>query len=490
MSTISFSQIPVDLRTPGQYLEVDASRARQGLPTMRQRVLLLGQKTGTGVAAGQKLVRVLSQSQADKAFGPMSQLSYMVEAFRAANTSTELWAMAMPTTGATQAVGSLTFAGTATEGGTLNLMIGGRVTSVAVASGETAETVAARVHSTINAQTRRMVSPSVAGAVVTLTALAGFTGVAGSSIDLREGYYDTNGGSVPAGLTLTIAAMSGGTGGVVLDNLPTLLGDEWFQTIVMPSPILSELTKLVTLLNSRFGPMVQLEGMVYTAASGNLATLLSNGALTNSQHVCLVGAGRSPTPPWEWASQVAAVDVGEPDPARPRQGITLPTMLAPARGVRLTREERDVLLHGGVSTYKVQAGGVVELERLITMYQTDSFGGVDTSYLDVETMRTLAYLRYSLRARIAQKYPRHKLANDGTNYAPGQAVVTPSVLRGELLALAREWEYAGLVEGFDQFKADLLVERDTDDPNRVNAVIPPDMVNQFRVFAGLVQFRR
>jgi phage tail sheath gpL-like len=103
-------------------------------------------------------------------------------------------------------------------------------------------------------------------------------------------------------------------------------------------------------------------------------------------------------------------------------------------------------------------------------------------------MRTLFYLRFTVRARIALKFPRHKLANDGTNFSPGQAIVTPNIIRAELITLFQDWELAGLVEDINQFKADLIVERDSD-PNRVNALIPPNCVNQFRVFAAQVQFR-
>jgi len=94
-----------------------------------------------------------------------------------------------------------------------------------------------------------------------------------------------------------------------------------------------------------------------------------------------------------------------------------------------------------------------------------------------------------LFARLQAGDHDHALADDGTQYAPGQAVVTPRVIRGELLSLFRELEQAGLVENFDQFKADLLVVRSNQDRSRVNAVIPPDIINQFRVFAAAVQFR-
>jgi len=116
-------------------------------------------------------------------------------------------------------------------------------------------------------------------------------------------------------------------------------------------------------------------------------------------------------------------------------------------------------------------------------------GVEDISYLDLNTKWTVDFIRFAVRARIALRFPRYKLANDGTQYAPGQAVVTPRTIRGELLALFRELEEVALVEGFEQFKNDLLVVRSTQDPNRVNAVLPPDIVNQFRVFAAAVQFR-
>jgi phage tail sheath gpL-like len=43
------------------------------------------------------------------------------------------------------------------------------------------------------------------------------------------------------------------------------------------------------------------------------------------------------------------------------------------------------------------------------------------------------------------------------------------------------WEDQGLVENIDQFKNDLICERNEGDPNRLDWMLPPDLVNQFRV---------
>src|SRR4029077_12422361 len=113
----------------------------------------------------------------------------------------------------------------------------------------------------------------------------------------------------------------------------------------------------------------------------------------------------------------------------------------------------------------------------------------DPSWLDVQTPATLQYLVRTLRGAILTKFPRHKLANDGTHFGAGQAIVTPKILRAELVAQYATLESLGMVENIDAFKQFLIVERDVVDPNRVNVLLPPDLVNQLRVFAALVQFR-
>lgn len=78
---------------------------------------------------------------------------------------------------------------------------------------------------------------------------------------------------------------------------------------------------------------------------------------------------------------------------------------------------------------------------------------------------------------------------DRTRFGPGQAIVTPAVIKGELLATYRQLERAGIVENYELFKQYLVVERDASDPNRLNTLFPPDYVNQLRVFAVVNQFR-
>jgi len=39
-----------------------------------------------------------------------------------------------------------------------------------------------------------------------------------------------------------------------------------------------------------------------------------------------------------------------------------------------------------------------------------------------------------MQSAITSKYPRHKLAPDGTRFGPGQAILTPTAAKAELVS--------------------------------------------------------
>ena len=193
--------------------------------------------------------------------------------------------------------------------------------------------------------------------------------------------------------------------------------------------------------------------------------------------------------PWEWSAARAGVAQRrlQADPARPMQRLRMLGLLAPSEEEQFTEAERDLLLRDGIATWYA-IGAAVYMERNITMYQLAAGGSPDTAFLDVNTHATLGYIRYDVRSRINLQFPNHKLADDGTKFGEGQAIVTPGLMRGVLLNAFRDWELLGLVEDFDQFKTDLLVERNDGDSNRMDIRLPVNVVNQARVFAVQVQF--
>lgn len=486
---ISFNSIPVSLRTPGAYVEFDNSKAISGLPAAPRKILLIGQKLAAGTTAALAALRCVNQNQVTAAFGRGSMLDRMYRAARAGDPLTETWAVALDDTGGgTAATGTITVTGNATGAGTIALMIAGQRLAVGIAQGDTPTQAATKIVAAIAASPDLPVTAANAAGVVTLTAR--HKGTCGNDVDMRVNYYQ--GEALPAGLTLAFVAMANGAGNPDVATVFVALGEgEQWPTIITGLNDAASLTAIETEMASRWGPVRMIEGQAWAAHRGTYGTSLAFGAARNSAWSSVLGTGLSPTPTYEAAAVYGAVSAYHLaiDPARPLQTLALPGFLPPAAGARFTRAERELLLADGISTFVTGADGVAMIERAITTYQTDAFGLENISFLDVNTPATAAYLRLSIRSRIIQKFPRHKLANDGTAFARGQAIVTPSIIRAELISLARDLEAAGLMEDVEQFKADIIVERDASDPNRVNALIPPNIVNQFRVFAARVEFR-
>lgn len=484
--SISFNDIPSDIRVPLTYVEFDNTRAVTSTPEDPRRAMVLGQRLATGTQAAHAPVRVLSADHAVALFGQGSMLAAMFAALKKADSYTETWAIALDDDAAGQkATGTVTLSGTANVSGTLNLYVGGARVRIAVVAGDALAALATRLAAAINANADLPMLAAAVGSVVTLTCK--WAGETGNDIDLRLNYYAED---TPKGLTVALAQPSGGTANPELDDALAALGDQWWHAVISPYTDGASRTAIEDELAKRWGPLKQAEGFCYTAFRGTHGESGAHGESANTQLTTCMGTGPSPTPPYIWAAVngiVATASLGI-DPARPLQTLVLPGILPPALKDRWTMEERNLLLHDGISTYMVLASGQVAIERQITMYRANSYGMPDPSYLDICTPATLGYFRYAVRSRITQRFPRHKLASDGTRYGAGQAIVTPSVIRAELLGLFRELEERGLVEDFEAFKDGLIVERNASDRNRVDVLCTPDLVNQFNVFAACVQF--
>lgn len=486
--TIVFDSVPRNLRVPFVYAEFDNTNAVSGAAQMPYRTLACGQKLAEGTQPALQPVRVTSAAQARTLFGAGSMLAQICAAYLAGDAITELWAMAVEDNAAGQAAtGSVTITGAASEGGTLVLYVGGRAVSCGVAAGQQAAAVGTALAAAVNAVADCPCTASAAGGVVTLAAR--HKGLACNGLDVRLNYY---GESVPAGLSVAVApsGLSGGTANPDVAPLIAALGDEHYNIIVWPWTDAASLRALEQELLDRWGPLRMIEGVAIAAATGTHGELGTLGDSRNSQHLCIAHAHGVPNPVWEVAAAFAAVAAyyGNIDPARPFQTLPLAGILPPVESDRFTLQENNLLLYDGISTLYVDAGGAVRVQRLITTYKTSPNGAEDPSYLDLNTILTLGYLRYDFRTYILRKYPRHKLADDGNNFGVGQPIITPKVGKAEAVARARVWEELGLVENVDDFAANVVCERNASDRNRLDWLLPPDLVNQFVVGGVKIQF--
>jgi phage tail sheath gpL-like len=490
--SISFTQVPTNLRIPFVAVEFDATKAQQGPSLLAYKAIIIGQKLAAGTFTADTIVKVSNIDQVITGGGRGSMLHRQALAWFASNKSTELWIGVLADNGGgVAATGTIVVGGPATADGTIYLYLGGERVTVGVTSGQASTAIASSINTAINAALDLPVTSTVASSTVTIAFR--HKGLVGNSYDVRHSF--NFGEALPAGVTLTITAVGSvvaGTLNPVLTTLIAAMTDMWFQIWTHPYTDATSLTAIETELATRWGPMRRQGGLAITSMSGTFSAHTTLGAGRNSAFSEIwAQPGPAPlTPPMEFGAEAAALLAyyGAIDPARPFQTLAMSRAIAPAENDLFDASERNLFLFDGISPTKRGAGGIVQLERAITTYQTSPSSADDTAYLDATTILTLVYLRYDFITRMQIRYPRHKLANDGTRFGAGQAVMTPKLGKAEAVMWFREKEEQGLVEGFDQFKRDLVVERNQSDPNRLDFLLPPDLINQLIVTAAKIQF--
>lgn len=496
---VEFNETPDTLLDPGNTAEFDNRRAVSGPQSMPYTVLVVGQRMASGSVAALVAKRVTAIEQAEAYWGANAQITAMLRAFLANNDFTEVVGVALDDdAAAAPAAGSVTFGGPATASGTLYLYIAGRRCKVGVTAGQTAASIATAVAAAVTADTRMPVAAVVDGVDTTKVNLtARNEGETGNGIDVRLNYYD--GEALPAGVTVTFSEgagivdggpnppwewaaataanvayygnidqarpfktlpllgilapkesagmlLAGGTGNPDLAPVWAALGDTHYHVAVTPYTDAANLVSLETELLDRFGPLRQIEGVAFAAAYGDLSALGTLGDSRNSQFVSIMDA----------------------------------------TGGR-TKQERNLLNYDGISTHEVGADGTVRIKLLVTTYKTNAAGAADRSYLKVNTMLTLGYLRWDWRGYIDRKYPRHKLAGDRYR---GKNAMTPKTAKAEAVAWFRGMEEdKGLVEDLGQFGADLVAEIHAGNTDRLDMLLAPNLVNQFEQLATVIQFR-
>jgi phage tail sheath gpL-like len=489
----SFSQIPANLRIPGSHLEFDSSLAGYSQQTFKR--LIIGQRLAAGTVAAGVPTLVPSGPLADTYFGRGSMLAKMCRAALAVDPWMETWAIPLDDNVAgVAATGSLTITGAPTEAGTLNVYVGaddiggslnGRV-QVAVATTDTPTSIATAIAAAINADDTLPVTAASALGVVTLTARQ--KGEVGNDIDVRLNYY---GETTPAGIVVAIAAMAAGATNPDITDAITAMAGTQYNWMTMPYVDQANMTAMATELDSRYSAMEQIGGRAFGGWRGTYAAALTFGQAQNSPHMSMMPMQNSPTPNYIMAGGYCAIASQQLaiDPARPLQTLPIPGVLAPALLDRWTDTERNQGLFDGMSSFKVGSDGTVRIEAAITQYQKDASGVADTAYLYVNYPEILERHRYNVNSTIAKRYPRSKLAADSQPVQAGQALVRPKDIMATMLSVYQSEVDLGWMQGFDGYKSTIQVGIDANNPNRVNVVDNPELVNGFRIFADLVQFK-
>ena len=467
---ISFDQIPASIRKPGKYFEFNTKLAVRTLPNNKQRMLIVGQRLASGSVAALFPTEIFSDKQAAEYFGYGSISHLMAKAAIKANPYLDLSVVALDdkVTGVA-ATGSVTIGGLATGSGSIKLYIGNQKVEIGIASGDASIAIAATLNTEIAKYPDLPVTATVDGVNYNkINFTAKNKGTIGNQIGITCEI-------TAKGVTATIAPMSGGaTDPNVADALSVVFA-EHYNIIATPYNDQTSLTVLRDHLDNVSGPMEQRGAVGVYGMNGALSAATTLANAINHSRISNPYLRGSRSIPYEIASAYAAVMAFEEDPARPLNTLELKGIHAPAINQRLSRTEQENCLYNGVTPLEVGPGEKVQIVRAISTYIKDAQGIDDISLLDITTIRTLDYVRKACRERISLRFPREKLSSK-----------TPAKVKTELLDVLYKLEELEIVEEVDANKDGLIVERDLQDPNRLNAKIPADVVNGLHVFAGRI----
>ena len=253
--------------------------ATQLQSTQPQKVLFIGQQTAAATATSGELQESIGNSSSlwEDLFGEDAMLSGMIRAAKVINGQTRFDAIGLDDAGAgTAATGTVSFiTGPATEDGTFTVTVGSdrnHKYELAVSDTDAITAVGDLLAAAITADAKAPFSAVNAAGVVTIT--AGHKGTIGNGITLKvEGTV--------AGITHSVAAMTGGATDPTLTTLFDVIDGERYQTIVWPSEY--GYTAVTAELDPRFNTTNDiLDGVAISTDTDTLSNLKTAGNAENS----------------------------------------------------------------------------------------------------------------------------------------------------------------------------------------------------------------
>ncbi len=332
--------------------------------------------------------------------------------------------------------------------------------------------------------------------VVTCTARHG--GEVGNDIDLR---VDVAAQAVPAGLTVTVAAMSGGTGNPDIEGALDLLPGAWYTDVSFPWSDATNVQAFASWAIARFAATSRLDVHGYVAKRATYGQAGTFGQLTNCPFLSCFALKASQTSSWSIAAAahaIAAFHLSN-DPARQLRSLVLPGVVAPDPADQYSDLESELLLRAGISMLECLADGTVTIARMITTYRVSSLGIADRAWLDIMVPKTMSRIRYDWRGYMALMYPRAKLVEDESDAAfasrqdddedAGNAVASPRRVHGSWAARCRLYGERAWISEVDRTIKESFFEVDAEDRNRLNSRQQVRIVGNLMVSAGSLEFQ-
>jgi len=486
---IDFSLVPGSAVASAVFVEQAYKRSGVGGLKLPQRVALLGQYNSGKTPTENKPLAISSADEAASYFGLGSQLHLMAVALFAGIGSGGVKVDAFPlAAGVGASTGTIVVSGPATGAGTIALYIAGKRVPVAVASGTSANDIATAIAAAIGAKPELPVSASANAATVTLTAK--WAGLSANDISIRKDLGSGESSSEPAGVGLTLNAMSGGSSDPAITTALTAFNATYYTWVVCPYNADTSLDELEAAGAARIDPAVKKPFIGVVGYTGTRTDYLSWLGSRNSPWSVAMPVEGSPNHPAEIAAAVVGVcsRSAEADPARPFRTLALPGIL-PGTGADWTWAQKDAVEQAGGSTYMTLASGEVGIYDLLTTYVTNALGAVDESWRYAETVSNVQAKIYSLdQLFLSAPFDRAVVVDDAAITAKEYAV-SPKRVKAFVISLVDSlWIPEGWSKDRDAIVAGIQAEIDSSNAGRINVLVPDVISAGLRIVAVKYQW--
>lgn len=485
------SGLPSNIIIPFAGLDFDGSQANAGPEDVPIQLLIIAQRLSTGEVDAKELFFPTSADEVGRASGFGSGAHRMMKKAIANGNTFPIGMItlddAATSTAATRAV---TITGTAAERGELPIYIDGQRYPVTVEVGDEGADIVTAAAALATDDVDNLPC-TTAGASNVLTCTMKQKGVAFGDLDIRFCY--NRGEVVPAGISVSVGALTPGTVDPDITDALAVVGDQWFNVIANPYTDATNIAVLQDWCVAQNDAMVQKMSVAIQTVRDTRANLITYGEDTtthNCKFVATMPGYQRLESTYELTAGVAAAVAKsvQDDSAVPLHRINLSGFKTLASADTWTAVERNGLALASICTMTDARG--VQTEAMVTMYRENSAGGADTAYQQMNTLFQLSAARYFFVNQILVKYPRAKLSVSGGDVEPGQQIMTKDIAEAEAVSWFKRMQRKGIFELGDdplsQFKEQLKV---TITGNRVEWLLPPDLMNQFIVASGTIQFR-
>jgi phage tail sheath gpL-like len=457
-------------------------------------LILLGHGTSAGALADGEISICSTVNEARRLAGKGSMLESMFIRSRKNAPSQVIYLGRVAEVG-TAEIRTVTVGAVPEAGGQGVLQVAGETVSIDIAAGDSANAVAAALAVAINAYFNALSKKSLpftataATNVVTLTAL--HKGAYANTLDLYVPVLET--GNALTGI-LTFATPTPGTGVPDVSAVLAAMGDDPYEAITCAFNDASNIGVLDDFLTARWGYSQQLYGHAFYPFTGTDSALTTKGLAKDSWHLTLIpipANGGNATPDYETVAAIVArimpfAGSGSDGRVSANQsGLEVSGVIAPReRAYWPDYATRDAWLKNGVSAWKVDRTGAVQIDKLITQQQTTN-GVPDTALRDIQAPFQLTYALKYYRSQLAYEHSNKALVDD--NPANLSTLVTVKDIKATLVHSSTSLARRGVIEFQDSDASLITVTRNADNGGRADIGLPIDRANPLDIFAGLAR---